>query len=103
MLIVAAVLSMCASCGCRENTEGEYSGVEHEVVDGVVESLKVGAWQLKRVNLGIPLLSGTCCGRKWAYKWFVVLHRHAWGCISRQGLEQVYTHAYYVTSDYHSR
>lgn len=24
----------------RENTEGEYSGVEHEVVDGVVESLK---------------------------------------------------------------
>ena len=25
----------------RENTEGEYSGLEHEVVDGVVESLKV--------------------------------------------------------------
>jgi hypothetical protein len=25
-----------------ENTEGEYSGLEHEVVDGVVESLKVG-------------------------------------------------------------
>ncbi|CAI9111288.1 OLC1v1011476C1 [Oldenlandia corymbosa var. corymbosa] len=25
----------------RENTEGEYSGVEHEVVPGVVESLKV--------------------------------------------------------------
>ena len=24
----------------RENTEGEYSGLEHEVVDGVVESLK---------------------------------------------------------------
>ena len=24
-----------------ENTEGEYSGLEHEVVDGVVESLKV--------------------------------------------------------------
>ncbi len=27
---------------CRENTEGEYSGLEHEVVPGVVESLKVG-------------------------------------------------------------
>lgn len=27
----------------RENTEGEYSGLEHEVVPGVVESLKVGA------------------------------------------------------------
>lgn len=26
----------------RENTEGEYSGLEHEVVRGVVESLKVG-------------------------------------------------------------
>lgn len=25
----------------RENTEGEYSGLEHEVVAGVVESLKV--------------------------------------------------------------
>ena len=28
-------------CTCRENTEGEYSGLEHEVVPGVVESLKV--------------------------------------------------------------
>lgn len=25
----------------RENTEGEYSGVEHEVYPGVVESLKI--------------------------------------------------------------
>ena len=25
----------------RENTEGEYSGLEHEVVPGVVESLKI--------------------------------------------------------------
>ncbi len=25
----------------RENTEGEYSGIEHEVVEGVVESLKI--------------------------------------------------------------
>lgn len=27
----------------RENTEGEYSGLEHEVVKGVVESLKVSS------------------------------------------------------------
>jgi isocitrate dehydrogenase (NAD+) len=26
---------------CRENTEGQYSGIEHEVVPGVVESLKI--------------------------------------------------------------
>ena len=26
---------------CRENTEGEYSGLEHEVVRDVVESIKV--------------------------------------------------------------
>lgn len=25
----------------RENTEGEYSGLEHEVIPGVVENLKV--------------------------------------------------------------
>jgi isocitrate/isopropylmalate dehydrogenase len=25
----------------RENTEGEYSGIEHEVVPGVTEALKV--------------------------------------------------------------
>lgn len=25
----------------RENTEGEYSGLEHVVVDGVVENLKI--------------------------------------------------------------
>ena len=25
---------------CRENTEGEYSGLEHEVVEDVVESIK---------------------------------------------------------------
>lgn len=31
----------------RENTEGEYSGLEHEVIPGVVESLKV-------LNHGIP-------------------------------------------------
>ena len=33
----------------RENTEGEYSGLEHEVVPGVVESLKV--WRIPRTIL----------------------------------------------------
>ena len=31
----------CTSRTCRENTEGEYSGLEHEVVRDVVESIKV--------------------------------------------------------------
>jgi hypothetical protein len=34
---------VCVVCRPRENLEGEYSGLEHEVVDGVVESLKVSA------------------------------------------------------------
>lgn len=29
------------SIACRENTEGEYSGLEHEVVPDVIESIKV--------------------------------------------------------------
>ncbi|KAL1293058.1 hypothetical protein AAHE18_19G044700 [Arachis hypogaea] len=29
----------------RENTEGEYSGLEHQVVRGVVESLKINIRQ----------------------------------------------------------
>ena len=34
---------------CRENTEGEYSGLEHEVVPDVVESLKViTQWKSRR-------------------------------------------------------
>lgn len=33
---------------CRENTEGEYSGLEHEVVPGVVESLKVISQECSR-------------------------------------------------------
>lgn len=35
------VVSVRLSISIRENLEGEYSGLEHEVVDGVVESLKV--------------------------------------------------------------
>lgn len=34
-------LSGCTLVCIRENTEGEYSGLEHEVVPDVVESLKV--------------------------------------------------------------
>ncbi|KAJ1034540.1 hypothetical protein NDA18_001396 [Ustilago nuda] len=29
----------------RENTEGEYSGIEHEIVDGVVQSIKLITYQ----------------------------------------------------------
>ncbi|KDQ29406.1 hypothetical protein PLEOSDRAFT_1064201 [Pleurotus ostreatus PC15] len=28
----------------RENTEGEYSGIEHEIIDGVVQSIKLITW-----------------------------------------------------------
>ena len=43
----------------RENTEGEYSGLEHEVVPGVVESLKVRASSCS----GCPYnLSAVCSG-----------------------------------------
>ena len=38
----------------RENTEGEYSGLEHEVVPGVVESLKVGRTPRQRLGLALP-------------------------------------------------
>ena len=54
----------------RENTEGEYSGLEHEVVPGVVESLKVIRWppalQKAEVLLHVSqtpimILSGSGC------------------------------------------
>jgi isocitrate dehydrogenase (NAD+) len=35
----------------RENTEGEYSGLEHEVVPGVVESLKVHSARYPHLTL----------------------------------------------------
>lgn len=35
----------------RENTEGEYSGLEHEVVPGVVESLKAHTCRFSQLNL----------------------------------------------------
>ena len=51
--VQAAALPGVTTCKClvlrRENTEGEYSGLEHEVVDGVVESLKVRVSILGRV------------------------------------------------------
>ena len=44
---------------CRENTEGEYSGLEHEVVPDVVESLKV----ITQVGLHpCPAGSSVCVG-----------------------------------------
>ena len=45
------------ACTTRsENLEGEYSGLEHEVVEGVVESLKVGR-------------GGSCWGWAWRWAW----------------------------------
>lgn len=42
----------------RENTEGEYSGIEHEVYPGVIESIKVTtkAASLKVIYLYLYLL-----------------------------------------------
>lgn len=42
----------------RENTEGEYSGLEHEVVPGVVESLKVS--QLSSCTAVLCCLHACC-------------------------------------------
>lgn len=42
----------------RENTEGEYSGLEHEVVPGVVESLKV--WSSSPLAFSHFLHIGSC-------------------------------------------
>lgn len=72
----------------RENTEGEYSGLEHEVVPGVVESLKVHhanprlpvacisqqklkIAQLRRTCLDV---NSCCCGR--SYRALVVISAH---------------------------
>lgn len=53
----------------RENTEGEYSGLEHEVVPGVVESLKV-FWIAFDVHL-------FCCYvLVFIYKYLMVLRMH---------------------------
>ena len=45
----------------RENTEGEYSGLEHEVIPGVVESLKVCN---RSSRGGIFFLQWTICGMR---------------------------------------
>lgn len=53
----------------RENTEGEYSGLEHEVVPGVVESLKVPLIEFSQIpNFCFDNLfekSWICCELKW--------------------------------------
>ena len=62
----AARLCMCP--GCRENTEGEYSGLEHEVIPGVVESLKVSltlkrelACTFRHASLAVALSQTIVC------------------------------------------
>ena len=46
----------------RENTEGLYSGIEHEVVPGVVESLKIVTRRRPRASRG----SRSTSRRRWA-------------------------------------
>lgn len=59
----------------RENTEGEYSGLEHEVIPGVVESLKVragGGGGGKEVFAGANLVlisKGLRRGCGWGTRW----------------------------------
>lgn len=47
----------------RENTEGEYSGIEHEVVPGVTESLKVGFMPVKACFEELQGITGFCVAR----------------------------------------
>lgn len=47
----------------RENTEGEYSGLEHEVVKGVVESLKVGGGGYDWLMVGGRGIDKVLCGQ----------------------------------------
>ena len=66
---VEGAAKTCMCPGCRENTEGEYSGLEHEVIPGVVESLKVSltlrrllACTLRRACLAVALSCAyQCC------------------------------------------
>ena len=44
----------------RENTEGEYSGLEHEVVPGVVESLKASI-QCRNSSCGWDMFLTSSC------------------------------------------
>jgi isocitrate dehydrogenase (NAD+) len=46
----------------RENTEGEYSGLEHETVPGVVESLKVraGSGEYRNRWIGMDPFARNC-------------------------------------------
>ena len=41
-----AVLVLKGGCRCGDNTDGEYSGLEHEAVEGVMESAKVSSVSL---------------------------------------------------------
>ena len=49
--------------GRRENTEGEYSGLEHEVVPDVVESLKVRLYGMCVDLAREPVCSATALTR----------------------------------------
>ena len=48
----------------RENTEGLYSGIEHEVVPGVVESLKIITEKAPRASPGLPSNTRAACSAR---------------------------------------
>ena len=60
----------------RENTEGEYSGLEHEVVPGVVESLKAGVLALHAA--AIPSQRCACGGTMRSCKPDLGFRRVSW-------------------------
>ncbi|CAK8541984.1 unnamed protein product [Lathyrus sativus] len=49
----------------RENTEGEYSGLEHQVVRGVVESIKIITRQASTRVVEYAFHYAKAHGRKW--------------------------------------
>ncbi|KAL7413112.1 hypothetical protein BDY24DRAFT_390624 [Mrakia frigida] len=47
----------------RENTEGEYSGIEHEIVDGVVQSIKLITYEASERVARYAFHYAKVCGR----------------------------------------
>ena len=71
----------------RENTEGEYSGLEHEVVPGVVESLKVSNNLGGDLDLGLAvgISSYTCNGKLMAAAFIIYWTGHIYIPPGRSG------------------
>lgn len=57
----------------RENTEGEYSGIEHEIVDGVVQSIKLITEEASSRVAEFAFQYATDNGRKKVFIIFIVV------------------------------